>query len=146
MRKTRNFMRAITNFLASLRFASLRFASLRFDSLCSVQIIYVSPFPLDDEILDYTKKLLSISGCPSASSRFTVLVPEMLSAYPSHFPLSSLLRYSPRTMHRIKQLTKNRRGYIVPGCCGYQEKILALALNMPLYGSEVRWCALKGVP
>lgn len=112
----------------------------RLADLCrnpNTEIIYVSPFPLDDEIVDYMKKILDVGGYNNATSRFTILVPELLDSFPQHFPLASLLLYSPRTMHRIKQLMRGKRGYIVPNFCGYWEKILSLELNVPTLAPEV---------
>lgn len=40
--------------------------------------------------------------------------------FPRHFPLSSLLYYSPRCLRRIRSLVKGRPAYIVPGVPNWQ--------------------------
>jgi hypothetical protein len=85
-------------------------------------VVYVSPFPLDDEIVDYYKKILQIGGIETPSSKFTVVVPENKDIFPSHFPLSSILMYSPHAVNRIRQICRGKSAYIVGGVQGWQEK------------------------
>jgi len=103
-----------------------------------VEVVYVSPFPLDDEIVDYYKKILQIGGIEHPSSRFTVVVPENGDIFPSHFPLSSILMYSPHAIHRIKQICRGKTGYIVGGVQGWQEKRLGLELNLPVFQPDLQ--------
>jgi hypothetical protein len=102
----------------------------------NVEIIYVAPFPLDDEILDYFKKILEIGGVENPHSRFTIIVPENIDRFPSHFALSTMLMYSPHAISRIKQAVRGKHGYMVGGITGWQEKKLSLELNVPLLASE----------
>eukprot|EP00520_Triparma_pacifica_P000276 CAMPEP_0118660132 /NCGR_PEP_ID=MMETSP0785-20121206/15500_1 /TAXON_ID=91992 /ORGANISM="Bolidomonas pacifica, Strain CCMP 1866" /LENGTH=999 /DNA_ID=CAMNT_0006553319 /DNA_START=29 /DNA_END=3024 /DNA_ORIENTATION=+ len=103
-----------------------------------VEVVYVSPFPLDDEIVDYYKKILQIGGIDSPSSKFTVVVPENKDIFPSHFPLSSILMYSPHAVHRIKQICRGKSAYIVGGVQGWQEKRLGLELNLPVFQPDLQ--------
>ena len=107
-----------------------------------VEVIYVSPFPLDDEIIDYFKKILQIGGVEKPSTKLTVVVPENTDAFPAHLPLSSVLMYSPYAMHRIRQICKTKAGYIVGGFQGWQERRLCLELNLPIMQAELQICSL----
>jgi hypothetical protein len=102
----------------------------------NVEVIYVAPFPLDDEILDYYKKILSIGGVADPHSKFTVVVPENIDRFPRHFPLASVLLYSPHALGRVRQCARGKPGYMVGGCGGYQEKKVALELGVPLLAPE----------
>ena len=106
-----------------------------------VEVIYVSPFPLDDEIIDYFKKILQIGGVEKPSTKLTVVVPENTDAFPAHLPLSSVLMYSPYAMHRIRQICKTKAGYIVGGFQGWQERRLCLELNLPIMQAELQICS-----
>ena len=88
----------------------------------NVEVVYVAPFAMDDEVLDYYKKILGIGGVEAPHTRFTVVVPENVDQFPSHFPLSSILQYSPHALHRIRQILRGKKGYMVAGYQGWQEK------------------------
>ncbi|GMH87091.1 hypothetical protein TL16_g10747 [Triparma laevis f. inornata] len=103
----------------------------------NVEVIYVAPFPMDDEILDYMKKILEIGGVEAPHSRFSVVVPENVDVFPSHFPLTSVLQYSPHALHRIRQMLRGKKGYLMPGYQGWQEKRVALSLNIPVLAPKL---------
>ena len=98
----------------------------------NVEVIYVAPYAMDDEVLDYYKKILGIGGIDAPHTRFTVVVPENVDQFPSHFPLSSILQYSPHALHRIRQILRAKKGYMVAGYQGWQEKRVALELKLPI--------------
>ena len=50
--------------------------------------------------------------------------------------LSTLLKYSPRSMERIKNLIKGREAYIVPGVMSHDDIYLSDLLEVPILGSE----------
>ena len=105
------------------------------------EVIYVAPFPLDEEIVEYYKKVLTLGGVDLTSSgpdrkKFTVVVPENIDRFPRHFSLASVLRYSPHAMQRIRQAVMGKSGYMVPGLVGYVEKYICTDLKVPMLGNE----------
>jgi hypothetical protein len=69
-----------------------------------VDVIYVSPFPLSEDVQGYYRKLLELGGCADPGTRFKIVVPENTERFPGHFSLASLLYYSPAAMQRIRKV------------------------------------------
>ena len=57
----------------------------------SVDVIYVAPFHMPEETLQYWQRVLQIGGIKRPRSRFTVVVPENLDRFPRHMSLTQLL-------------------------------------------------------
>ncbi|KAK5867320.1 hypothetical protein PBY51_011823 [Eleginops maclovinus] len=92
----------------------------------NVEVIYVCPRHLGDDILHYYASLLKLdeatveedTGTAQASSfsisRFIILTPEAVDYFPTHnMCLSTLLKYSPRTLKRIRNLIQGKQAYIL---------------------------------
>ena len=64
----------------------------------NVEVVYISPVSLDQEILDYYGSLLATgpSGSQSAMERVHIVTPDV-SLPPHPLPLSSLLTLNPRS-------------------------------------------------
>lgn len=101
-----------------------------------VDVVYVSPLPLSDELLGYYHKLLAVGGVADAPSRLKVLVPENTERFPAHFSLTAQLLASPRCLKRLRQLLRGQEAYIVPGVVGHEDKRLAQVLGVPLLAPE----------
>jgi IQ domain-containing protein H len=99
-------------------------------------VVYVSPLPLPDEIFEYmVRKLFERHGV--SPRRLHVLIPENADRFPGHFPLASLVLYSPRCIRRIRSLVKGKPAYIMPGpACNWQDRKLAELLRLPLLGPD----------
>ena len=82
-------------------------------------VVYISSLPFTDDLHRYYTRLLGIkpalkAGTPSAietetnvSSRFTVIVPEAVSKFPTHcMSLAQHLKYSSKAMNRLKNMVK----------------------------------------
>lgn len=114
----------------------------------NVDVIYVSPITVTDEAKQYYHKLLSLKSAINSgdvkqvsdiSSRITFIVPEVI----THFSkkslcLSSMLKYSPTALKRIKHLIKGRDAYIVPGLMHIDDLDVARSLDIPILGTEPR--------
>lgn len=83
----------------------------------NVEVLYISPIPVDDEVQEYYQKLLAMGvGGERAMERVHFITPERTKTFARHkMALSSILMYSPRTLERIRHLTAGREAYIVPG-------------------------------
>jgi len=97
-----------------------------------VDVIYVAPFALTDDLRSYYQKLLAIGGVDDVSHRFKVVVPENLSRFPDTISLTSAVLYSPRCLRRIKHFARGKEAYIVPGVVGPEDKRLSMYLNVSL--------------
>ncbi|CAF3545026.1 unnamed protein product [Rotaria sordida] len=120
----------------------------------NVDIIYVSPMTINDEILQYYNKLMNLrasieqnteqgssssssSTFANASERFMIVVPEALHSFPMHnMCLATLLKYSPRALKRIKNLIKGRDAYIVTGVSHVDDLYVSEYLDIPIFGCE----------
>ena len=81
----------------------------------NVDVVYVSPFSLTNDVTGYYMKILEIGEVENPNSRVNIVVPENTHKFPHHFSLAQMLIYSPKTMKRIRSLIKGRQAYIVPG-------------------------------
>ncbi len=98
-----------------------------------VDVVYVAPFALGDDVRKYFFKVLEVGGVADAETRARIVVPENHSRFPPHFSLATMLLYSPRALQRVRNFCKGRNAYIVPSVVGPDERRLALALGLPLY-------------
>eukprot|EP00941_MAST-03F_sp_MAST-3F-sp1_P000844 g844.t1 len=107
-----------------------------------VDIVYVAAFKAKENIRQYFEKLLIVGGIRNPNARFRVVIPENIGRFHPHISLTTALLYSPRTMKRIKNFCGNKSSYIVPRIVSNEEKKLALALRMPILGTDPNLSAL----
>ncbi|XP_026878153.2 IQ motif-containing protein H [Electrophorus electricus] len=121
----------------------------------NVEVIYVCPVLLGEDLLHYYTQLLGLQGsvqsgeptAPPTSSarRFTILTPEAHQHFPNHrMCVSTLLMYSPRTLRRIRALILGRRAYLVGGVPHTDDLAVADELDVPLLGPEPAVAQLYG--
>ena len=80
-----------------------------------VDVVYVTPFSLTNDVTGYYMKILEIGEVDTPNSRVNIVVPENIHRFPHHFSLAQMLIYSPKTIKRIRSLIKGRQSYIIPG-------------------------------
>ncbi|XP_076101914.1 IQ domain-containing protein H-like isoform X2 [Mytilus galloprovincialis] len=112
----------------------------------NVDVIYVSPVPIHDETEQYYSKLLGLKHAVDSGEvedqanmgeRYHVIMPEAINSFQGHrFCLSSLLKYSPRALRRIKTLIKGREAYIVTGVPHKDDLAIADFLDVPILAPE----------
>ncbi|XP_039989740.1 LOW QUALITY PROTEIN: IQ motif-containing protein H [Xiphias gladius] len=114
----------------------------------NVEVIYICPRHLGEDILHYYTSLLKCdratdganSGTTKASScfrRFIILTPDAVDYFPTHnMCLSTLLKYSPRTLKRIRNLIQGKQAYIVGGVAHVDDLAVADELGVPILGPE----------
>ncbi|XP_065812715.1 IQ motif-containing protein H [Labrus bergylta] len=114
----------------------------------NVEVIYVSPRHLGDDILHYYSSLLKYervtegadnrtTEASSCSRRFVILTPEAVDYFPTHsMCLSTLLKYSPHTLKRIQNLIQGKQAYIVGGVAHVDDLAVADELGVPILAPE----------
>eukprot|EP00854_Cymbomonas_tetramitiformis_P001341 gene1341-1940_t len=102
----------------------------------NVDIVYVSPYPLPDDISGYYDKLLQVGGVDEPERRYRVVVPENHNRLPGHLSLTTMLYYSPYALNRIKAIIRGRKAYLVPGAVSHEEILLADRLGVPILASH----------
>ncbi|TRZ03520.1 hypothetical protein DNTS_030875 [Danionella cerebrum] len=113
----------------------------------NVEIIYVSPVKLGEDVIQYYTRLLGLQTAielgdaseaeSHPTKRFTILIPEALEEFSCrNMCLASLLKYSPRTLRRIKNLIKGKQAYMVSGVTHIDDLAVAEELDVPLLGTE----------
>lgn len=85
----------------------------------NVEVLYISPIPVTDEVREYYTRVLSLGpDGEAAMERVHFITPEKSDCklFTRHnMALSSVLMYSPRALQSIRNLTAGREAYIVPG-------------------------------
>uniref|UniRef100_A0A673L831 IQ motif containing H n=1 Tax=Sinocyclocheilus rhinocerous TaxID=307959 RepID=A0A673L831_9TELE len=113
----------------------------------NVKVIYVSPVHLGEDVLQYYTCLLGLQtaielGDASApeshcAKRFTIFMPEALENFSTrNMCLALLLKYSPRTLQRIKNLIQRKQAYMIGGVTHIDDLAVADELEVPLMGTE----------
>ncbi|KAM4734667.1 IQ motif-containing protein H [Anableps anableps] len=109
----------------------------------NVEVIYICPMHLGEDILQYYSTLLTCnwtdtrSQPSSCNRRFLILTPEAVDHFPTHnMCLSTLLKYSPCTLKRIKHLIQGKQAYIVSGVSHMDDLAVADELDVPILGPE----------
>lgn len=73
-----------------------------------VEVIYVCPYELSTEIVNYYYKILELGEISNFRTRLHFISPEGTNNFPSHYSISTLLLYSPKALKRIKYLIKGK--------------------------------------
>ena len=80
-----------------------------------MHVVYVSPLQLSEELVEYYQRLLCLNAATgeeaptAASSRFTIVVPELSHRFPRHATLAALALYSPACLRRVRQSAQRQR-------------------------------------
>ncbi|CAK6961433.1 IQ motif-containing protein H [Scomber scombrus] len=120
----------------------------------NVDVIYVCPQHPGEDVLHYYTTLLKCDGTSEGadtratqafSRRFIILTPEAVDYFPTHnMCLSSLLKYSPHALKRIKNLIQGKQAYIVGGLAHVDDLAVADELGVPILGPEPAIAQLYG--
>ncbi|KNC46075.1 iqch protein [Thecamonas trahens ATCC 50062] len=100
-----------------------------------VNVIYVAPFSIPDDLRDYYVQMLELRGVRGIAKRLKFVVPEAVDKLPSWVPLSLALRSSPKALRRIRNFIAGRAAYIVPSAACDDDMHLAVTLGIPLLGA-----------
>ena len=109
-------------------------------------MIYVSPIEMTEETLQYYAKLFGLRRAVLVSdpnehgnvtSRYKIVIPEAIDHFTMHnMALSTLLKYSPVALNRIKNLIRGRQAYLVPGVMNDDDLFVADELKVPVLGKQ----------
>lgn len=97
-----------------------------------VDVIYIAPFTLTNEVYEYYKKILELGELEKPENRFHVVVPENYVKFKETMSLTQTLLYSPKAIKRIKSLISERQAYIVPGYATGEDIKLSITLGIPI--------------
>ena len=98
----------------------------------NLEIIYISPTEIDEDIFRYYFSILNTIGITNVEKRFHFIVPETASTFPPHYSLSQLLFFSTKTQNKIKRIICDKNAYIVPGFVSPLEQEISYLLECPI--------------
>ena len=101
-----------------------------------IDIIYVCPFPLTNEIYNYYLKILELVEIENPERRFTIVVPENYTKFAPHMSLSCALLYSPSALNKIREIINGKQAYIVPGRINEADFHLSIAIGVPIFSGD----------
>ena len=64
-----------------------------------IDVIYVAPFTLTNEVQEYYRKFLELGELENSDSRFHIVVPENYIKFSEHMSLTQTLLYSPKALN-----------------------------------------------
>ena len=99
----------------------------------NIEIIYIIPHPIPDEILSYYFSVLESIGITNIENRLHFIIPDATEFCPPNYSLTKLLYLSQKTINQIKELTKNKFSYIIPGITSPLEENISYLLNIPIF-------------
>ena len=65
----------------------------------NVDVIYVCPYEMPEEVKDYYKKILELGEVEDAHKKCHIIVPENYLKFPEHMNLTQILLYSPKALN-----------------------------------------------
>ena len=98
----------------------------------NLEIIYILPFHLNDEILTYYISLLENIGIKKIEDRLHFFVPEATEFFPCNYNLAKLIYFSPKLIKEIKTMIKYKEAYIIPGEISHLDERLCYLFDKPI--------------
>ena len=98
----------------------------------NIEIIYISPFELSEDVINYYFSILSTLGITNIKQRVHFIVPDTIGHLPQHYSLSALLFYSTSSCKQVMELIQGKQAYIVPGRPSTIDIRLSLYLECPI--------------
>jgi len=113
----------------------------------NIDVIYVSPVEMTEDLTSYYMKMLSLRGGGSSDDvtstakkfegRITFIYPEHAKLFETHkMSLATILHYSPIALNRIKKLITGRNAVYLPGYVNHNDLTVADFLGLAILGSE----------
>eukprot|EP01063_Lacrimia_lanifica_P014184 TRINITY_DN20824_c0_g1_i1.p1 TRINITY_DN20824_c0_g1~~TRINITY_DN20824_c0_g1_i1.p1 ORF type:complete len:929 (+),score=385.08 TRINITY_DN20824_c0_g1_i1:177-2963(+) len=102
----------------------------------NVELVYISPFQIEPEALQYYMRLLQLAGVNDAYSRLQVIVPENHNRLPPGLSLSKAVLFSQKNLRRLASIIKGKTAYMVPGVVGKEDLHLAGKLDIPMISPD----------
>ena len=98
----------------------------------NLEIIYIIPYELPEEIISYYFSIMDKLGIKDIDNRVHFIIPEACEFLPLNYSLTKLVYFSKKSLDKIKNLIKYKKSYIIPGIVGKMEEYLSVALNIPM--------------
>ena len=100
----------------------------------NVEIIYISPYEIDKDIISYYTSILNTLGIEKINERFHFLIPDITNhiSKNNNYSVSELLLLSTETLQEIKNIIGEKECYIIPGDVNKIDVEISIILNCPI--------------
>ncbi|EGR31565.1 IQ calmodulin-binding motif family protein, putative [Ichthyophthirius multifiliis] len=99
----------------------------------NVEIIYISPYQIQQEIINYYFKILELGECIDFKDKIHFIYPENLNIYPETFSTSKLIFYCPKALNKIKQIIQGKQAILIPGKPSQEDIQLGIFFQIPIF-------------
>jgi hypothetical protein len=100
-------------------------------------IIYILPFALDEETINYYYKIMELEEIPNYKERVTFIEVDPSFCFKQRLSISAKLYYNSPIIRKLKKKLKDFASYFVISYPSLVDIKLSVYLNIPIFGGDL---------